>query len=68
MGGKYICQYHFNKGEVCERESKKPEGCYIHWKRRQQSLYKQDRCERPIASKYGFYNIYVNKCHLKVYY
>src|SRR3954453_22198740 len=45
--GEYICQYRSNKGMVCGNASERPEGCYIHWKRRQQALCKQDGCVRP---------------------
>ena len=68
MGGKYICQYSSNEGIVCENESTQPEGCNIHWKRRQQALCKQDGCVRPMTSKYEFCNLHVNKCHLKANY
>ena len=68
MDVKYICQYRFNEGEVCGQGSKKPEGCYIHWKRRQQPLCKQDGCERPMASEYGFCDWHVKKYHSNAYY
>src|SRR5687768_17333164 len=66
--GEYICQYRSNEGEVCGNGSDRPEGCYIHWKRRQQPLCKQDGCVKPTASKYGYCNLHVNKSHSKVYY
>ena len=68
MGGKYICQYPSDKGEICGGGSTRPEGCSIHWKRRQQALCKQDGCVRPTASKYKFCNLHVNKCHSKANY
>ncbi|CAG8749523.1 13766_t:CDS:2 [Rhizophagus irregularis] len=43
-------------------------GCHIHWKRRQRHPCKQDGCVRPIASKYGYCNWHVNKCHSNAYY
>ncbi|CAB4384672.1 unnamed protein product [Rhizophagus irregularis] len=67
-GGKYICQYRFDEGIVCGNGSTRPEGCSIHWKRRQRALCKQDGCIRPTASKYGFCNLHVNKCHSKARY
>jgi hypothetical protein len=33
--GEYICQYRFNEGMVCGNPAVRPEGCHIHWKRRQ---------------------------------
>ena len=68
MGGKYICQYPSDEGIVCGNGSTRPEGCSIHWKRCQQALYKQDGCVKPTASKYGFCNLHVNKCHSKANY
>jgi hypothetical protein len=65
MGGKYICQYYSNEGEVCGRESRRPEGCSIHWKRRQRYSCKQDGCERRTKSKYEFCDWHVNKCQSK---
>jgi hypothetical protein len=68
MGGKYICQYPSDKEIVCGRGSRRLEGCSIHWRRRQRYPCKQDRCIRPTASKYGFCNLYVNKCQSKAHY
>jgi hypothetical protein len=68
MGSKYICQYLSDEGIVCGGGSTRPEGCHIHWKRRQRALCKQDGCIRPTASKYGFCNWHVNKCHSNAYY
>ena len=66
--GKYVCQYCSDKGIVCGNGSTWPEGCHIHWKRCQRAPCKQDGCVRPTASKYGFCNWHVNKCHSEVYY
>ncbi|CAG8811049.1 15993_t:CDS:1, partial [Gigaspora rosea] len=60
--------YYSDEGKVCKQGSRREEGCYIHWKRRQRSLSKQDGCRRPTASKYGFCNLHVNKCHSNAYY
>ena len=68
MGSKYICRYLSDEGIVCGGGSTRPEGCHIHWKRRQRALCKQDGCIRPTASKYGFCNWHVNKCHSKANY
>ncbi|CAG8721105.1 19036_t:CDS:1, partial [Rhizophagus irregularis] len=56
MGAEYICQYLSDEGIVCGGGSMRPEGCSIHWKRRQRSLCKQDGYIRPTASKYGYCN------------
>src|SRR3989440_8578438 len=66
--GGYICQYLSDEGIVCGNGSTRPEGCSIHWKRRQRALCKQDGCVKPTASKYGFCNLHVQKCHSKAYY
>ncbi len=66
--GEYICQYRSNEGIVCGNRSDRPEGCYLYWKRCQRALCKQDKCRRLIASKYGFCNWHVQKCHSKAYY
>ncbi|CAG8744510.1 uncharacterized protein OCT59_002579 [Rhizophagus irregularis] len=68
MGGKYICQYPSNEGIVCGNGNTRPEGCSIHWKRHQRPLCKQDGCVRPIASKYGYCNLHVNKSYSKANY
>jgi len=68
MGAKYICQYLSDEGIVCGGGSTRPEGCSIHWKRRQRSLCKQDGCIRPTASKYGYCNWHVSKCYSKANY
>src|ERR1051325_2550380 len=68
MGGEYICQYPSNEGMVCENPADRPEGCHIHWKRRQRHPCKQDGCKRRTASKYGYCNWHVNKCHSNAYY
>ena len=68
MGAEYICQYPSDEGIVCGGASTRPEGCSIHWKRRQRPLCKQDGCVRPTASKYEFCNLHVNKCHSKANY
>jgi hypothetical protein len=68
MGGKYVCQHPDDEGKICGGGSTRPEGCHIHWKRRQRFLCKQDGCRRPTASKYGFCNLHVNKCHSKARY
>jgi hypothetical protein len=67
-GGKYICQHHSDEGIVCGNGSTRPEGCSIHWKRHQRHPCKHDGCIRWTASKYGFCNMHVNKCHSKAYY
>ena len=63
MGGKYICQYPDDEGEICGGESTRPEGCHIHWKRRQRYPCKQEGCVRPTASKYGFCSLHINKSY-----
>ncbi|RGB27173.1 hypothetical protein C1646_769451 [Rhizophagus diaphanus] len=68
MEAEYICQYLSDEGIVCGGGSTRPEGCSIHWKRCQRSLCKQDGCIRPTASKYGYYNWHVSKCHSKANY
>ena len=68
MGGKYVCQHPDDEGKICGGGSTRPEGCHIHWKRRQRPLCKQDGCVRPTASKYGYCNLHVNKSHSKAYY
>ena len=68
MGAEYICQYLSDEGEICGGGSTRPEGCHIHWKRRRRALCKQDGYVRPMAFKYRFYNLHVNKCHLKANY
>ena len=68
MGGKYICQYPSDEGEICGGGSTRPEGCSIHWKRRQRPQCKQDGCVRQTASKHEFCNLHVNKYHSKEYY
>ena len=66
--GKYICQYPSDEGIVCGNGSTRPEGCSIHWKRRQRAPCKQDGCIRPTASKYGYCNWHVSKSHSKANY
>jgi hypothetical protein len=66
--GGYICQYRSDEGIVCGNGSTRPEGCSIHWKKRQRALCKQDGCIRPTASKYGYCNWHVSKCHSKANY
>ena len=66
--GGYICQYRSDEGIVCGNGSTRPEGCSIHWKRRQRPQCKQDGCIRRTASKHGFCNLHVNKYHSKEYY
>ena len=66
--GKYICQYPFDEGIVCGNGSTRPEGCSIHWKRRQRAPCKQDGCIRLTASKYGYCNWHVSKSHSKANY
>src|SRR5215469_14976930 len=68
MGAEYICHYLSDEGIVCGGGSTRPEGCSIHWKRRRRAQCKQDGCIRPTASKYGFCNLHVNKCHSKANY
>src|SRR4051812_25202144 len=58
--GEYICQYRSNEGMVCGNPAVRPEGCYIHWKRRQRPQCKQDGCIRRTASKHEFCNLHVN--------
>ena len=66
--GEYVCQYRSDEGIVCGNGSTRPEGCSIHWKRRQRASCKQDGCVRLTASKYEFCNLHVNKCHSKANY
>ncbi|RIA86458.1 hypothetical protein C1645_829221 [Glomus cerebriforme] len=68
MEGEYICQYPSNEEMVCGNLADRPEGCHIHWKRCQQALCKQDGCIRWTASKYGYCNWHINKCHSNAYY
>jgi hypothetical protein len=68
MCGRHICQYRSNEEKVCGQGCRQPEGCSIHWKRRQRTPCKRDGCVRPTASKYGFCNWHVNKCHSKAQY
>ena len=68
MGGKYICQYRSNEGEVCGQGSRYPEGCYIHRKRRQRPPCKLIGCELPTASKHGLCKFHVNPSYSKEYY
>src|SRR5437868_14542055 len=68
MGGKYICQYRSNEGEICGGGSRHPEGCSIHRKRRQRPPCKHEDCIRPTASGYGFCDWHVKKYHSNEYY
>jgi hypothetical protein len=68
MGGKYICQYPSNEGEVCGQGSNQPEGCYIHRKRRYRPPCKQSGCALLTASGYRFCKLHVNKCYSNEYY
>src|SRR3954453_6858800 len=68
MGGKYICQYRFNEGEVCGRGCRHLEGCYIHRKRHQRPLCKVIECELPTTSKHGLCKFHVNPSYSKEYY
>ncbi|RGB21347.1 hypothetical protein C1646_778283 [Rhizophagus diaphanus] len=68
MGGKYVYQYPDDEGKICGEGSTRPEGCHIHWKRRQRHPCKQDGCVRQTASKYGFCSLHVNKSYSKEHY
>ena len=65
MGGKYICRYPDDEGIICGGGSTRPEGCHIHWKRRQRPQCKQDGCKRRTKSKHGFCSLHVNKSYSK---
>jgi hypothetical protein len=68
MTAKYICQNRFDKGEVCGRGSREPEGCCFHREKRLGPLCKRPGCTKRTKSEYGFCNLHVNKCHSKAYY
>ncbi|RHZ51239.1 hypothetical protein Glove_481g115 [Diversispora epigaea] len=51
---KYTCEYIHNTGEICGRESRRPEGCHEHWRLKKYVPCKEfNICKKFTASACG---------------
>ena len=57
MIGEYSCPFLYNTGKACENPCICPEGCQFHWKAKKRVPCSD--CEKPTASAYGQYSLYV---------